>query len=323
MLGIIRKYLVFIFIILFINSCNAPRNNPLDPNSTLSKISTLEGTIKTISVPQLPIENAKIFWQNEGIISFTDGNGFFRIENIEPKDGWIFIEKDNFSTDSLFITFENQKKISLTIFLNSIPKISDLQFYSITKNKFPNTQVYNLEIKSKITDDENDIDSVFIELPELNAKKQLLYNASTKYYENSISLEDLKITSIDIIIGKEFIINVFDSDRKKFLAGKANIKRIIKEEILTKAPSGKDTVFTSNPLLEWFRFKPGFQFRYLVQIYTDEVPAILVWQKEIISSEIQYLTDVNLSSGDYFWVIWAIDEFENRTQSKPASFIVP
>ncbi|MCB9248127.1 MAG: hypothetical protein H6613_06090 [Ignavibacteriales bacterium] len=66
---------------------------------------------------------------------------------------------------------------------------------------------------------------MFIELPELNAKKQLLYNASTKYYENSISLEDLKITSIDIIIGKEFIINVFDSDRKKFLAGKANIKK--------------------------------------------------------------------------------------------------
>ncbi|MCB9248128.1 MAG: hypothetical protein H6613_06095 [Ignavibacteriales bacterium] len=60
-----------------------------------------------------------------------------------------------------------------------------------------------------------------------------------------------------------------------------------------------------------------------MQIYTDEVPAILVWQKEIISSEIQYLTDVNLSSGDYFWVIWAIDEFENRTQSKPASFIIP
>ncbi|MCB9248126.1 MAG: hypothetical protein H6613_06085 [Ignavibacteriales bacterium] len=85
MLGIIRKYLVFIFIILFINSCNAPRNNPLDPNSTLSKISTLEGTIKTISVPQLPIENAKIFWQNEGIISFTDGNGFLELKILNQK----------------------------------------------------------------------------------------------------------------------------------------------------------------------------------------------------------------------------------------------
>ncbi|MCB0745189.1 MAG: hypothetical protein KDC67_14875, partial [Ignavibacteriae bacterium] len=309
--------------IILINSCNAPRNNPLDPNSTLSKISTLEGTIKTISVPQLPIENAKIFWQNEGIISSTDGNGFFRIENIEPKDGWIFIEKENFSTDSLFITFENQKKISLTIFLNSIPKISDLQFYSITKNKFPTGQNYNLKIKAKISDEENDIDSVFIELPELKAKKELLYNASTKYYENSIYLEDLNITSIDIIIGKEFTINVFDSDAKKFIAGKTNIKRIIKEEIMTTAPSGRDTVFTGNPTLEWQRFKPGFQFKYLLEIYTDEVPAILIWQKEIASTEIQYLTDAYLSKGDYFWVIWAIDEFGNRIQSKPASFIIP
>ena len=140
--------------------------------------------------------------------------------------------------------------------------------------------------------------------------------------KNTISLEDLHITSIDIVIGKEFQINVFDSDAKKFIIGKSNIKRIIKEEITTTAPLGRDTINTPNPLLEWRKFTPGFEFRYLLEIYTSEVLPILVWQKEISSAEIQYLTDANLSSGDYFWVIWAIDEFENRTRSKPSSFII-
>ena len=317
------KYFPLFILLVICLSCNAPRNNPLDPENPDNKISTIEGYIKTVKVPQIPIENAKIFWANEGIITSSNELGYFNIENIERNDGLLTIEKENYSTDSLLISFSDQKKISKTIFLNATPKIDDLQFYSITINKFPNNQNYKLGVKASITDEENDIDSVFIENLELNTNKELLYNASSKYYENSITLEDLNvIKSIDVVIGKEFQINVFDSDAKKFVIGKSSIKRIIKEEIGIKSPSGRDTVFNSNPLLEWFKFTPGFDFRYLLEIKTSEVEPVLVWQLEINSSEIQYLTNANLSSGDYFWVIWAIDEFENRTRSKPSSFII-
>jgi hypothetical protein len=318
----IFKYCLLFLLLTLIFSCNAPRNNPLDPENSENNISSIEGLIKTTRVPQTPIANTKIFWVNEGILTKSNDLGFFKIENIEQKDGWIIIEKEGYSIDSLYITFNNQKKVSKTFFLNAIPQINDFQFYSVTTNKYPSEQTYRLGAKIKITDEENDSDSVFIENIELNTNKELLYNASSKYYENSISLLDLHITSIDIVIGKEFYINVFDSDAKKFVIGNSNIKRIIKTEIETTAPSGRDTVNTKNPLFEWRRFTPGFTFRYLLEIYTDEVPANLVWQKEISSNEIQYLADVNLSSGDYFWVIWAIDEFENRTRSKPASFII-
>jgi len=317
------KYCCSVFLLIILFSCSAPRNNPLDPENSDNHISTIEGFVKTVKVPQIPIENTKIFWGNAGIITESNEQGFFSIENVERNDGWLIIEKENYSTDSLFITFHDQRKISKNIFLNSIPVINDLKFYSITINSFPSTQRYKLEAKVSIDDEENDIDSVFIENIELNTNIELLYNASTKYYEKeTISLNDLNITSIDIVIGKEFHINVFDSDAKKFVIGKSNIKRIIKEEIETTAPRGRDTVFTPNPLLEWRKFAPGFEYRYLLEIKTDEVDPVLVWQKEINSSEIQYLTDANLSTGDYFWVIWAIDEFENRAQSKPATFIV-
>ncbi len=316
------KYCVLFLLVIIVLSCDAPRYNPLDPENSSNNLSTIEGYIKTIKVPQIAIENAKIYWENSGIITYSNNQGYFQIANVSQKDGWLTIEKNSYSIDSIYINFNGQKKIIEDIFLNAIPIIKDLQFYSVTINKYPSSQKYNLEVRASITDEENDIDSVFFENIELNTNKQLLYNASTRYYENSISLEDLNITSIDVVIGKDFNINVLDADSKKFEIGTSNIKRIIKEEILTTSPTGKDTVDSANPLLEWKRFTPGFDFKYLLEIYTDEVPAILVWQKEINSSEIQFQTNINLSSGDYFWVIWAIDEFGNRTRSKPSSFVV-
>jgi len=316
------KYFSLIVLLSIGLSCNAPRNNPLDPENPDHKFSIIEGIVKTVKVPQIPIIGVKIIWVNSGNIVYSNSNGYFKLENIARDDGYLTIEKERYDVDSLFISFNNQSRISKNIFLNATPKINELLFYSITINKFPSDQNYQLEVKANITDVENDIDSVFIGNLELNSKKELLFNISSKYYENTISLEDLNVTSIDIVIGKEFNIDVLDSQSKKFKIGTSFIKRIIKAEIEPTAPLGRDTVYSANPILEWRKFSPGFEFNYLLEIYTAEVTPILVWHEEISSSEISLLTDANLSSGDYFWVIWAIDEFKNRTRSKESSFII-
>lgn len=322
----IWKYLPTIIILISSVSCDAPRNNPLDPNNPDNSIGIIEGTILTVKVPQRPIPNAKIYWANSEIITSSDVNGFFSINGIERKDGLLTIEHQDYSTDSVFIRFGSKNKFSDNFFLNSFPKIVEFNFFSVTLNTFklpPQNQNYNLGVKVKITDEENDIDSVFIENIELNSKVNLLYNATTKYYENSLKLSDLNLTlSIDAVIGKNFFINVFDANKEKFTVGQSNIKRIIKQEILTNRPSGRDTVYSGNPTFEWEKFEPGFNFNYKVEIYTNELSPSLVWEKGINSEAVELQTSANLTSGDYYWVIWAIDEFENQTRSKPASFVV-
>ena len=109
------KYLILLFSLFLINSCNAPRNNPLDPENSNNSISTIDGYIKTVDVPQMPISNTNIFWANGGIITQSDQNGYFRIDNVERTDGWMFIEKERYSKDSILIKFNNQKKITKTI----------------------------------------------------------------------------------------------------------------------------------------------------------------------------------------------------------------
>jgi hypothetical protein len=318
----LHKYGFLLLFFAIILSCNAPRNNPLDPENPNSKVGIIEGYVQTIRVPHLPISNTEIFWANDGIITETDNNGYFKIEGVNRNSGWIYFSNPQYSNDSVFIDLENNNKFSDIIFLNSIPKIDDLKFYSVTRHDFPDKQKYNLEVSVKITDEENDVDSVFISNAELNTNLNLLYNASTRYYNTTIKLEDLNLISIDAVIGKAFEISVIDRDTNRFVIGQSNIKRIIKEEIETKEPKGRDTIETSSPVLSWNRFKPGFDYRYMLEIYTEEVPAVLLWQQEISSEEIQFEATVNLTSGDYFWVNWAIDEFDNRTRSKPSSFIV-
>jgi hypothetical protein len=60
-----------------------------------------------------------------------------------------------------------------------------------------------------------------------------------------------------------------------------------------------------------------------LEIYTNEVAPVLIWQeKNIPKDKTAHTVDDVLPAGNYFWVIWAIDTFGNRSRSKPATFIV-
>jgi hypothetical protein len=105
--------------------------------------------------------------------------------------------------------------------------------------------------------------------------------------------------------------------------GTSEVKRIINEEIGTISPKNSDTVDLPGVVLRWNRFLPGFSFKYKVQIYTDETPAILKWDRENISPDsISIAVDTTLPSYRYYWIISCVDEFRNESSSKPASIIV-
>ncbi|MBZ0198230.1 MAG: hypothetical protein K8H86_00065 [Ignavibacteriaceae bacterium] len=315
----------YIFVILFAVAavnCNAPRTNPLDPLNPDKPFNNITGTVKTISFPNVPLAGVRVYWHNDNVFVETTSVGKFTIDNIRPINGWLFFENDKFVTDSLYIKWDTQKKKEVAVFLNAKPVLDSLQFYSIVLNRFQYSQTTDLFISTIISDLDgvNDIDSVYIKNEELNFFKVLSYNVNTHFYEAKITLGELNLFSIDEVIGKNFEILVRDLQGRIFTAGSSNIKRIINQEIEIIAPANHQEV--SSPIyLSWKRFTPGFSFKYFLQISTDNSPPEIVWQTENISSDsISYKINQSLSPGEYFWTIWAIDEFSNRTRSKPATF---
>jgi hypothetical protein len=314
--------LITLFIALALFACDAERLNPLDPQNPDYKLVYIEGSIKTKSLPQQPVAGVKIFWKGQNIFTQTDQNGYFRIDDLTKINGTLLVEKEGYSKDSIFVNWGGQKNIRADFILNAIPVLSQYYLFTTVQNNYPDVQNISLTAQVNVNDQDDRIDSVFLRCTSLNFSKRLTFNSALNQYTGTYTSEDLKVAALDVAIGQKFEIVTVDDSKRSFLVGNSNLMRIIKQEVIAREPLNKIAV-SSKPTLKWFRFLPGFNFKYMVEINTDEFQHKLVWKKENISKDsIELVPDINLSPGEYFWVIWCIDDFGNRSKSKPASFVV-
>lgn len=306
---------------LLIPGCDAPHLNPLDPQNPLKKTYRIEGYVYSFSLPRIPISNALVLWQNENKAVLTSSNGYFKIDIQNFTNGWLKIVRDGYKEDSVFVDW-NSTNFYKEVFLNQIPRLDSIEFYSVLLNQYPNLQSTTLNLRVKISDRDNDIDSVFFENSSDRSRFSLSYNPETKFYERTFDELDFNVDDFSEIIGIKFNILVKDFSGDLFKIGDEKLNRIIKNEITLEAPLNNDTV-SSKPYLQWRRFIPGFKFSYSVEVFNDEFPPKTVWSKENISMEetgVQIEND--LPSGNYYWVVWCVDQFLNRARSKPGSFVV-
>ncbi|MBM4166992.1 MAG: carboxypeptidase-like regulatory domain-containing protein [Ignavibacteria bacterium] len=303
--------------------CNAPHNNPLDPGNPENKLFQIQGTVQTNTNPPTPIAGASVYWKNTNVFMYSSAFGKFTFEHLEPKNGWLYFEKNGYTQDSFFVQWNGSKKIGVIKNLNALPKLDSVIMYSVVKNRGIDTKEYQLIVEADISDD-NNIDSVFLVNEELEIRKQLS-KISLAHFSGTFSDFDLNLNSFDVIIGRNFLLVAKEIGGTAFVVGSANVKRIIKEEIEILSPKNSEVV-TVTPTLRWKRFTPGFAFSYTIEIYTDEIEPIMKWSKTNISGDSIFFnieTSLDTSAtNEFFWVIWGIDEFKNKTRSKPASFIV-
>lgn len=285
----------------------------------------IDGTVKAAAPSSKSLSGVKVFWKNQNVQLATDSQGNFNFSNISYSNGWMFFEIDGYSKDSLFIDFsgyvEKVKHLNI-IYLNSIPKLNDLKIFTSVLNRYPDVQNDSLFIKANISDAENDVDSVFVQCTELNINKKLPLNSASGYYENKFSPGDLNLNFLDEGIGKDFKIIVKDKSKKNFNVGFSTIKRVIRKDIIFRSPANLEIVKKPTKFI-WERFLPGFNFKYMFEIYKNTFPPMLVKQwVDISKEEVEFTPTIDLPPGEYVWVIWAVDDFQNRARSLYASFVV-
>lgn len=321
-----RVYLSFavVFQCLLI-SCNAPHNNLIDPDNPDNKYYSLTGGVQSDEKTPHALSNVIVTWQNEKLNTQTDKDGNFAIHCEYAKDGWLSFYKPGLNADSVFVNWGNQKKVVVVKRLNTLPQLDSVSVYSIIRNKYSKSE-YQISFEVAVSDIDDDIDSVYIENSELNIYKGL-QKLSSNSFARTFSDYDLALTNFDEVIGKDFNIFVKNVAKGKAFVGNANVKRIIKDEIEVTSPKNSDSITTGTPTLRWKRFLPGFTFHYMVEVYTDETEPKLQWKKENVSADdISAGVDVPLvktpDNDRFYWVVWAIDGYKNRSRSKPAGFIL-
>lgn len=307
--------------------CDAPRENPLDPSNPEAPFARISGKVLTQSLPNSPVADARVFWRNEGIVKRTNQAGEFSIPDVEKNDGWLLMEKEGFSVDSSHVDWNSGNAENMRIFLNSLPTAESINFYSIVQNKHVpgpgSDKLYHFVIEASVSDEEGDVDSVFFRNNSLNASFNLNYNPASRLYEKTFNNFDINLDKdqVDEVVGKDFLLIAKTIAGEEIVIAKSDIKRIIKEDIEFISPANNQSVLSPFEI-SWKRFKPGFSFEYLVQIYTNEISEEVVWERSVSSDSISINMSGSLSSGDYYWVIWSIDEYKNRTRSKPATFVI-
>lgn len=314
--------LVTCLILTFISlTCDAPHSNPLDPENPSRQLFQLEGYVYSFSLPRIALQNALILWTPENKASLTNSQGYFKIETTTKKDGWLIVNLEGYRADSVYIIW-NSTKFYKEFFLYQIPKLDSIEFYSVLTNHYPNIQNITLNVRAKINDKDNDVDSVFIQNSSMNIRLPLNYNNQSKFYEREFTDFELSVDDLSELIGVKFDFIVKDLNGNEYNVGSEKLNRIIKDEIILESPINYDST-SSKPTLIWRRFNPGFKFYYNVEIYNDEFPPSIVWSKKNINMDsISVAVDMALPSGNYFWVLWCVDQFLNRARSRPASFRV-
>ena len=319
------KVNVFLFAVSFlIMSCNAPKNNPLDPNNPNYAFVTLTGNVQTFSFPHIGISGVSVYWSSSNVLVNTDNNGNFSIGNILPVNGKLIFQKNGFRADTINVVWNNSKTLDSLVYLFQIPTLDSISIYTVVTNQFtPPGQSYQLIVNSKVSDKDNDIDTVLVENSQLNLRKPLDFNATSKFYGTVLSTQDLNIADIEQTIGLDFNIIAKDHFQNEYNVGSSKVKRVIKNGVSIIYPAN-DTALSSTPLFMWQRYKTGYPFSYMIEVYTNDFAnSQLVFRGENISSDsVSYQLTTPLSTKNYYWVIWVIDQFQNRCRSLPATFNV-
>ncbi len=315
-----KHILIFISTIFILFSCDAERTNPLDPENPNNTLYKIDGSVQTVSLPRKQINEVNIYWSAGSRFVTTSEDGSFSIELTKVENGWLVFSKDGYSIDSVYIDWGIKKRKTLSVFLNALPQLYSSIFSSIVIQKYPNRKDYYIETIVKLKDNENDIDSVFFENKDLNIFEHLNYNVVKSHWEKRISVGGLKLTTLDELIGKTVLYTAKDKSGKVFKLSETSLKRIIREEIQITSPGNQQEV-TLPLTLKWGKYQPGFNLNFRIKIFRDSDPDELVFQKkEIGQNKLFYNVEDELVSGNYYWVIYCIDEFGNQGSSKSASF---
>jgi len=317
-----KSIIAFIIVsgVIFLNSCDAPRENPLDPNSSDNLLGTIEGTVQTFSLPYTPIKNVEVYWQAGNKLVYSDTVGNFTIPDVKMENGPLIFRKAGYHIDTVQIDWAGSRKVTEQINLNKIPMLDSLSIYSVITNTSGSPSVISeLIIQTKVIDVDNDIDTVYVVNYQLGLDKAMDFNVGTKTFQSVLTPEELNITDLEQVIGFEFDFSVRDVLGEIYLLNGGTVKRIIKDQVTGLQPSNNQIITALPLILKWKRFTPGYSFNYMIEIYTNDGSQLVLRQDNIASQDTTYSVD-SLSTGNYWWAIWVIDNYNDMGRSLPAAF---
>jgi len=315
---VIRSF-VFLIILILISACDAPRDNPFDPDAS----NYYDGISTTITVHHLyppfnPVSNVNLTEPFQQLYGLT---------NPEGEISW----KHN-PVDTLFVAvsspvyFEKNYKFSprstqnsFDIYLNAKPEIADLKLNSTYENFDQQTYIF---FETTLTDADGFADILLAKLM-LNdypfVFNLIRNNTNLNLYTTGDYLEIGTISSDltnESLTELNFYLIVKNTTGDSIISPYFSIRRVIETEIELKTPV-QGTSLRDSVVFTWDAVQLDYDFTYQISLQRYQEPPV---EFGSIPRDKQRYVIKDLSAGRYTTQIKIIDNFGNICGSALRSF---
>jgi len=310
---------VFIALVLLL-ACEPERDNPLDPNSPFyTGEGVIIGWVKTrigepITEMMLVVEPET----TSAEFTFSDEKGFYELK-IVAGSCKVIASKEGYAQDSCWVNIPVGEADTVNFFLDILP-----WFVSCKVHTHHEYLHYHVVFEAEVADGDGllDIDSVFLWVTGLADTFLLKYNAGV--FQKSVPADSLSDSSLETLIGKDCIFLVRDKAGQGVQSNPIRVARIIYETPDVVSPANFEEV-GQNPELIWHKAGLSYPYTYAIKVTRIQsgMSRIEVWSKEGIQADDTTVTvPLDISPDIYYWAVWVVDEFGNRSRSRELGFVV-
>lgn len=320
------KNLLKFLLLLALVGCvpDAPRDNPLDPNSPDFKNSgILSGKVLSLYEPFLPVAGTLVTVLPQGISVSTNTAGSFSFDDVAAGNLTLIASKPGYAGDTLSLNIDAGEKLATEVHLDALPIVTSTQVTTRKVDQWWPGPVYSATVTANVSDPDGAGDIATVSVVVDTLRSDMTFFASPSKYQISISATALPGKNLEWLIGKPLAVIVQDKANETTMSKPFYITRIIQQTVIPTYPTALDTA-SKSPELQWAQPSVSFPFTYKLEMFRqDEGVPTQIWSREGLAPDLtrfQY-PDV-LPPALYFWTISIVDEYGNLSRSKEASFMV-
>ena len=299
-------------------SWDAPRDNPLDP--------MIGGNVsgRVLTRRASPIVGARVSIPCAGRLIETDSAGVFDLRGLPEESAWVFITADLYAADSARVALAKGEIRTINAYLNGLPFLQNCRVATHVYGRgWPPDplQFSTLSATAGDADGTADIDSVWVEIPDMGYSQGLSYDPEERAFVKTLWTKDLPGQSLNALAGQAIRFNVADIESTVATVTVIGITRIITDLPQPSFPIGGVDTLADDTTFLWRRFDRGYAVRYRAEVVRvlSGSPAGVAAEFETADTTWRFAASL-LDSGEYYWTVEAIDEFGNSSRSAEELF---
>ncbi len=326
----IGQWLPLIIFMFLFTRCgpDAPHDNPYDPLNPSAGFN-IQGQVFNYYPPFQGLPGVQLTLLPINRQAFSSANGQFRFENVKRGTFQVVGQAVGYLPDT--VSFQLMHDTTITLHLDALPAFDQLQVTSHRVGRFfpPEDLIYaQFSALGSDQDGANDVVSMEFTIPELGIQDSLtpLQVLNARQIKGAVrkTATELALPSIEALIGKAIYFTITDRPGGQTRSAAQYLFRVIPQIPMVISPAGLTSIPTDSAEIV-FRWEPitfSFPFTFTVEVYRLDlgIGTLVHSVTDIAATRTEIRLPNPGTPGDYFWVVYVVDELGNTSRSREGAF---